>query len=183
MKAIVSTGAGEALQSVEMPIPKPQKGEVLVKLKAAAINHRDWLIQKGQYVNLKYPIVPGSDGAGRIQLLGENVENCIVDQEVIINPALNWGDNNNAAGKDFKILGLPENGCFAEYVVVPASAIYPKPSHLSFEEAAALPLCGLTGYRALVTRGKVSKGQKVLITGIGGAVAQAIMQFAQALDA
>lgn len=183
MKAMISSGQGQKLELVEMPIPTPQKGEVLVKLKAAGINHRDWLIQKGQYVNLKYPIVLGSDGAGVVEQLGDDVHNSFVGQEVVINPALHWGDNQRVVGKDFKILGLPDNGCFAEYVVVPATAIYSKPSHLTFEEAAALPLSGLTGYRALVTRGNVSKGQKVLITGIGGAVAQAMLQFGLAIGA
>lgn len=183
MKAMVCNKAGKALKLINMSIPTPKKGEVLIKLKATAINHRDWLIQKGQYINLKYPIVLGSDGSGLVEILGEGVNNCSVGQEVIINPALNWGDNDKAFGKDFKILGLPDNGCFAEYVVVPESAIYTKPSHLSFEEAAALPLSGLTGYRALVTKGDVSSGHKVLITGIGGAVAQTMQQFALAIGA
>lgn len=183
MKAMISNGAGQALELTDIAIPSPQKGEVLVKLNAAAINHRDWLIQKGMYINQKYPIVLGSDGAGLIEELGDEVSNCSVGQEVIINPAINWGDNQNTQGKEFKILGLPDNGCFAEYVVVPVSAIYPKPAHLTFEEAATLPLSGLTGYRALVSRGQASKGQKVLITGIGGAVAQAMLQFGLGLEA
>ncbi len=183
MKAIQCNGAGQALEMKEVEIPQPGEGEVRVKLMAAAINHRDWLIQKGQYINLRYPIIPGSDGAGRIEAVGENVDSNMIGQEVVINPALNWGDNDRVAVRDFKILGLPDDGCFAEYVVVPASAVYPKPAHLTFEEAAALPLSGVTAYRALVTRGQVEKGQKVLITGIGGAVAQFISQFALAIGA
>ncbi|WP_292011013.1 zinc-binding dehydrogenase [Chryseobacterium sp.] len=183
MKAMICNGEGQILQVTEIPVPSPKKGEVLIKLKAAGINHRDWLIQKGQYVNLKYPIVLGSDGAGIIEKLGEEVSQYIPGEEVIINPGLNWGNDSRAPGKDFKILGLPDDGCFAEYVVVPSSAVHPKPKHLTFEEAAALPLSGLTGYRALFTRGNITEGQKVLITGIGGAVAQSMLQFALAVGA
>lgn len=183
MKAIVCNGAGQALEITEMPVPIPQHSEVLVKLKAAAVNHRDLLIQKGRYVNLKYPIIPGSDGAGTIEKLGKGVSNLSVGQEVVINPGLHWGDNERIPGKAYKVLGLPDNGCFAEYVAVPASAIFPRPSHLTFEQAAAIPLSGLTGYRALVTRGKTKAGSKVLLTGIGGAVAKMMLQFAHALDA
>lgn len=160
-----------------------QENEVLVRVKAASINHRDWLIQKGQYVNLKYPIILGSDGAGLVEKLGEGVNDLSVGQEVLINPALNWGENPSAASKEFKILGLPDNGCFAELVSVPASAIYPKPKHLTFEEAAAIPLSGLTGYRALITRGKLKAEQKLLLTGIGGGMALMMLKFSQVLGA
>lgn len=125
MKAIVCNGAGQALELTDIPVPIPQHGEVLVKLKAAAVNHRDLLIQQGRYVNLKYPIVLGSDGAGVIDKIGEGVTNLSVGQEVIINPALHWGDNERISGKDYKMLGLPDNGCFAEYVLVPSTAIFP----------------------------------------------------------
>lgn len=183
MKAVICNEKGKALEITDMPIPVPQDDEVLIKLKASGINHRDLLIQKGKYVNLKYPIILGSDGAGIIERLGKNVEGLTIGQEVIINPALNWGNNPRFPGKDFKILGLPDNGTYAEYVAVSANAIFAKPSHLSFEQAAAIPLSGLTGYRALVTRGEAKAGQKVLITGIGGAVAQMVLQFALALGA
>lgn len=182
MKAIVSNGVGEDLVVAEILKPTPKKEEVVIKINAAAVNHRDLLIQKGQYVNLKSPIVLGSDGAGIIDEFGENVKGFKVGQEVIINPGLEWGNNPKAPGSDYRVLGLPENGTFAEYVVVPASAVYPKPKHLSFEQAAALPLSGLVAYRALVTRGQAAKGQKILITGIGGAVAQSMLQFAIALE-
>lgn len=181
MKAIISNGIGEKLELTDIPIPTPGNGEVIVKILSAGVNRRDLMIAKGNYVNLKYPIVLGSDGAGTIESVGQGVSGISAGDEVIINPAINWGNDERFPGKDYQILGLPENGTFAEFVKVPASAIHPKPLHLNFEQAAALPLSGLTGYRALVTRGQAKQGHKVLITGIVGAVAQLMLQFALAI--
>jgi NADPH:quinone reductase-like Zn-dependent oxidoreductase len=100
-----------------------------------------------------------------------------------MNPGLNWGDNPDVHSRSFKMLGLPDDGCFAEFVKVPASALFPKPAYLSFEEAAALPLAGLTGYRALFTKGSLKKGDHVLLTGIGGGVALMMLQMAVAVGA
>ena len=183
MKAIVLHDKEQPLIIQEVEKPQPQAGEVLVKIKAAAFNHRDLWIQKGQYAGLRYPIILGSDGSGVVTELGEGVQEGWMGKEVIINPGLNWGDNENFHDKDFKILGLPDNGTFAEFVKVPASALFLKPVNLSWEEAAAIPLAGLTGYRALFTRGQVKKGDKVLITGIGGGVALIILQMAIAAGA
>ena len=107
-----------------------------------------------------------------------------IGKEVIINPALEWG--NVATYQDpalFRILGLPDDGTLAEFVKVPVANLVEKPAHLSFEEAAALPLAGVTAYRALVTRARVRVGEKVLITGVGGGVALLALQFAVALGA
>jgi zinc-binding alcohol dehydrogenase/oxidoreductase len=112
----------------------------------------------------------GSDGAGVLE----------DGREVIINAGIGWGKDPKAQSKDFRILGLPDNGTFAEYVKVPAVNIYDKPAHLSFEETAALPLAGLTAYRALMTRAKVKRKERVLISGIGGGVALFALQFALA---
>jgi zinc-binding alcohol dehydrogenase/oxidoreductase len=183
MRAIVCKGVGQALQVMEVPEPIPQPGEVLVRLKAAGLNHRDLWIRKGQYANVKYPIILGSDGAGYIEKTGDGVKNLSLEQEVIINPGLNWGDHQHVFGKDFKILGLPDNGCLAQYVTVHDSAIFPKPLHLSFEQAAAIPLGGLTGYRALFSRGRLKPGEKLLLTGIGGGVALLMLKFANAIGA
>jgi NADPH:quinone reductase-like Zn-dependent oxidoreductase len=111
------------------------------------------------------------------------VDPALLGQAVVVNPASQWGDNPLAQGKSFEILGMPRNGTFAEYLAVPADRIHPKPSHLSWEEAAALPLAGLTAYRALVVQGAVKPGEQVLVTGIGGGVAQFAAQFAIALGA
>ena len=106
-----------------------------------------------------------------------------VGKEIIINPSHNWGNNPKGQGKSFKILGLPDEGTFAQYVKVATRYLVDKPTHLSFEEAAALPLAGLTAYRALISRAQVQKGEKVLITGIGGGVALFVLQYALAIGA
>lgn len=183
MKAIVLNDKNEPLTWQEVEKPVPGAGEVLVNIKAAAFNHRDLWIQKGQYAGLRYPIILGSDGSGIVVELGDGVNDSWLNKEVIINPGMNWGNNPNFHDRHFKILGLPDNGTFAEYVKVPADYLYAKPAYLSFEEAAAIPLAGLTGYRALFTRGQVKQGDKVLITGIGGGVALMVLKMALAIGA
>ena len=183
MKAVILKDKNEPLVWDETEKPAPSNGEVLVRIKAAAFNHRDLWIQKGQYAGLRYPIILGSDGSGIVVELGDGVNDSWLNKEVIINPGMNWGNNPNFHDRHFKILGLPDNGTFAEYVKVPADYLYAKPDYLSFEEAAAIPLAGLTGYRALFTRGQVKQGDKVLITGIGGGVALMVLKMALAIGA
>ncbi len=169
MQALVlnRTDAPLDYQTVEKPVA--DTGEVVVKLQAAALNHRDLWITKGQYAGIKFPTILGSDGAGTLD-----------GKEVIISPSMEWGDNPRFQQKEYNILGLPLDGTFAEYVKVPESQIYPKPAHLSVTEAAALPLAGLTAYRALFTKCTPQPGEKVLISGVGGGVAQFAFQFAVA---
>ncbi|KAA9338141.1 zinc-binding dehydrogenase [Hymenobacter busanensis] len=183
MKALVLDGIGQPVVLRDVPTPQPKPGEILVRLHAAALNHRDVWIQKGQYAGLRFPIILGSDGAGKVEATGEGVAVDMQGQEVLINPGFNWGDNPKAQGRDFHILGLPLDGTFAEYVCVPAAHVYPKPTHLSMEQAAALPLGGVTAYRALFTRGGLQAGERVLVTGIGGGVALLAMQLALAAGA
>lgn len=180
MKALVLEGIDSPFIYKEVDNPVIKENEVLIKIKAAALNHRDLWIQKGKYAGLKFPIILGSDGAGIVTKIGKLVDPSFLNREVIINPGQQWGQNKNFQSKDFKILGLPDNGTFAEFVSVPAKYVFPKPAHLSFEEAAALPLAGLTAFRALFSRGQLQEGEKVLITGIGGGVALYAMQFALA---
>jgi len=104
-------------------------------------------------------------------------------KRVLINPSLHWGKNPRVQAEDYKILGMPLNGTFAEQVVVPKEQIHALPEHLSFEEGAALPLAGLTAYRALFTKCQLQAGEKVLISGIGGGVALTAMQLALAAGA
>ena len=180
MKALVLTGMNEAMVVQERADPVAGEGEVIVKVRAAALNHRDVWIQKGQYAGLKYPIIPGSDGAGIVAAgAGE-----WTGKDVIINPSINWGNRlTHQDPRAFRILGLPDDGTFAEFVRVPRSALFEKPPHLSFEEAAAIPLAGLTAYRALFTRAGLQAGEIVLITGIGGGVALFALRYALAAGA
>jgi zinc-binding alcohol dehydrogenase/oxidoreductase len=183
MKAAVLYNIKEPLRVTNTDKPVITENEVLVKLKAAALNHRDVWVQKGLYAGIKLPVILGSDGTGIVEACGTGVNQKWTGKEVIINPSLNWGNDTKAQQKSFMILGLPENGTFAEYVKVEAGYIYPKPPHLSFTEAAALPLAGLTAYRALFTRAHLQKDERVLVTGIGGGVALFVLQFAIAAGA
>ncbi len=103
-----------------------------------------------------------------------------VGREVIINPSLDWGGRESAQDEAFSILGLPRDGTLAEKISVPVANLSPKPAHLGWEEAAALPLAGLTAYRALFARAHLKAADRVLITGIGGGVALFALQFAVA---
>lgn len=170
MKALVLVGKNVPLDFQDIAEPQAQAGETVVTLKAAALNHRDVWITKGLYAGIKFPTVLGSDGAGL------TVDN----QEVIINPGINWGDNERFQSSEYEILGLPRNGTFAEKVVVPTAQLVAKPAHLTFEAAAALPLAGLTAWRALFSRCGLQTGERVLISGIGGGVALFALQFAVA---
>lgn len=180
MKAIVLEAADQPLiyKDVEKPVLKA--GEVLVEIKAAALNRRDWWITKDQYAGIKYPSILGSDGSGIVVEVGSETDQSWIGKEVIINPSTNWGEHPHYQQKDFKILGLPDNGTFAQYVKIGTEYLYPKPAHLTWEQAAAIPLAGLTAYRALFTKGKLEKGSKVLIVGVGAGTGSFALQFAVA---
>jgi zinc-binding alcohol dehydrogenase/oxidoreductase len=183
MKALVLETLHQAPVYKEVEKPAPKTGEVLVKIHAAALNHRDVYISKGQYAKIITPIILGSDGSGVVVELGSDVDKSWLGKAVIINPSIDWGDNPKVQGKNYNILGMPSNGCFAEYVCVPANRLAEKPAQLSFEQAASIPLAGLTGYRALFTRGALQAGEKLLISGIGGGVALIALQMAVAVGA
>lgn len=169
-----------------MADPEPGSGEVVVKIHAAALNRRDVFVTRGMYPGAKpdaLPVTLGSDASGEVVARGEGASGPDEETEVVINPALFWGEDPAKPGKEYRILGLPDDGTFAQMVKVPADHVFPKPSHLSHEEAAAVPLAGLTAYRALVTRGQVQEGETVLIPGAGGGVATFLVQIAAALGA
>jgi NADPH:quinone reductase-like Zn-dependent oxidoreductase len=184
MKAIVLDLSSEEkikYTDVQSRLLKPQ--EVRVLIKAAALNHRDEWCRAGMYPNLKDGIILGSDGAGVISELGEGVDAEMLGKEVIINPALNWGQNQKVQGPLFEILGMPNHGTLAESIIVPLDRVHPKPAHLSWEEAAALPLAGVTAYRAISYQGQLTQGETLLVTGFGGGVAQFVAQFGLAMGA
>jgi len=183
MKAIRLTELHQPVVLTDVDQPVAGSGDVLIKLKAAALNHRDVFVQKGLYPGVTVPVILGSDGAGIVEAIGESVDALLIGQEVIINPGLNWGEDSRFYQSSFKILGMPDDGTFAEYITIPAKYVYARPAHLSFTEAAALPLAGLTAWRALMTRAALKPGEKVLITGIGGGAALFALQFAVAAGA
>ena len=180
MNAVVLTSGGLVTQTV--PTPTPTDGEVRIALYAAALNHRDQYIRDGKYAKIQLPCVLGSDGCGVVDLAPAQAAH-LMGARVVIDPAFDWGPNPSAQGLHFSILGMPRQGTFAEYVCVPWQNVHLAPSHLTNEEAAALPLAGLTAYRAAMVQGMVQKGDVVLVTGIGGGVATMAMQFALAAGA
>jgi len=174
MKALVLNEVKQPLVMQERPAPKAGNNQVIVKLKAAAFNRRDYWITQGLYPGIRCPVILGSDGAGTADFK---------EKEVIINPGYNWGERQEVQSSDFKILGMPDDGTFAEQIAVPKEQLFAKPEHLSWEQAAALPLAGLTAYRALFKQGRLQSSQTVVITGIGGGVACIALQLAVAAGA
>jgi NADPH:quinone reductase-like Zn-dependent oxidoreductase len=185
MNAIVlrELGGPERLVLEHLPDPQPGPGEAVVRLRAAALNHRDAWIRQGLYAGITLPIVLGSDGAGIVQAVGVGVDPALLGTAVVMNPSLDWGADDRVQGPAYRILGLPDHGTYAESVKVPAANLFVKPDTLSWEAAAATPLAGLTAYRALVTRARVQPGETVLVTGIGGGVATFALLVARHLGA
>ncbi|MBI2813485.1 MAG: zinc-binding dehydrogenase [Opitutae bacterium] len=183
MKATVLTAVKSPLETCEAPDLVAAPGQAVVRLKAAALNHRDLWTQLGLYPNIRLPITLGSDGAGVVTSVGSPADQSWVRREVIINPSLDWGDDPRAQGPAYRILGLPDHGTFAEQVSIPVANLAPKPAHLTWEQAAALPLAGLTAWRALFTRAQLKAGERVLVTGVGGGAALFALQFAVAAGA
>ncbi|MBL7997791.1 MAG: zinc-binding dehydrogenase [Candidatus Kapabacteria bacterium] len=162
----------------DIPQPPLADGYARVRLHAAALNHRDVWITKGQYAKIELPVVLGSDGVGEIVEVNSETDGLTVGTYVLLNPNINWGGDERTQSKSYSILGMPQQGTLAEYISVPLNRIHRVPSHLSSEQAAALPLAGLTAYRAVFTQGHCSNADTVLITGIGGGVALAALHFA-----
>lgn len=169
-------GAPEVLRTVSVPDPTPAEDEVLVRLEAAALNRRDTYLRAGAGAPYTFdlPLILGSDGAGVRADTGE---------EVVILPSLRWGASEHRSGPDFEILGGPSDGTYSELVAVPAKNVYPKPTGLSWEEAAALPLAGLTAFRALMVRAGLQSGETVLILGIGSGVSLFALLLARVVGA
>lgn len=184
MKAVIHEGnSGMAgLSYGDIAEQEPKAGEVRVKLKTAGLNHRD-LFVLDRHKPSDPPLVIGSDGAGIVDAIGEGVTNVKVGEEVMINPGLGWKKNSDAPPAGFEIVGLPFHGTFAEFIILPAENVEPKPSYLTWEEAGVLSLAALTAYRALFTRGKLQPGMKVFIPGVGSGVATFLVQFAKAAGA
>ncbi|AWM35371.1 zinc-binding dehydrogenase [Hymenobacter nivis] len=173
MKAIQLDAVHQPVVLRDVPTPVPGPGEILIKLHAAALNHRDVWIQQGQYAGIELPCTLGADGAGEVAAWGPGVPAGAPDvgSRVIIYPGLRWGPAQRAQAKDFVVRGMPDPGTFAEYTVAAAEYVRPLPAHLSAAQGAALPLAGLTAYRAAFSRAQAQLGERVLVTGIGGGVA------------
>ena len=174
MKALVLTEIKHPLQLEERPDLEPGSQQVVIQLRAAALNRRDYWITQGMYPGISLPVILGSDGAGTVIKQDAEIAEPWISRDVIINPGWQWGTSQAAQSDQFRILGMPDDGTFATQVAAPPQYVYPKPTHLSWHESAALPLAGLTAYRALFSQGNLKSGEQVLITGIGGGVATLI---------
>ncbi len=175
MRAVVLERFGDPSELVvrETFQREAPSGWVTVDLHAAALNWHDVLVRRGNYGS-PLPHIPGADGAGVRSDTGE---------AVVVLPSLFWGDVADAPSADFQILGDRVPGTYAERVSVPAECLAPVPAGWSMEEAAGLTLAGVTAYRALVTRARLSPGETLLIVGAGGGISTIAVALANALGA
>jgi zinc-binding alcohol dehydrogenase/oxidoreductase len=173
---IHADGGPEVLVVEEVPDPEPGPGEVLIRLRASALNHLDVWVRKG-LPSVPKPRILGADGAGIVEGLGEGVDGFEVGQPVVLNPGV------EAADGTIHVVGEHDNGTNAELIAMPATNVYPIPGDLTFFEAAAFPLVFETAYRMLVTRAHIREGEWVLLWGIGSGVATAGLAIAKALGA
>jgi NADPH:quinone reductase-like Zn-dependent oxidoreductase len=163
--------------------PRPAAGETLVKITRAAFNRRDVFISQGLYPGIQLPCIPGSDGVGTVAAHGDGVQGAPVGTRVVIDPTLGWGPDQRIWQRTAQVLGMPHQGTFAEYIAVPAGNVHPAPASLSDDEAAAIPLAGVTAYRALVSRGRCTKDDVVLLPGVGSGVQTFVLLFAKKIGA
>ncbi|MFN2383691.1 MAG: zinc-binding dehydrogenase [Gemmatimonadota bacterium] len=176
-------GGPDVLEVGDVPIPVPGPEEVRLRLAAAALNHLDLWVRRGiPGIELAFPHVPGADGAGVVDAVGEGVTDWSAGDEVVIQPGLFCGRCEFCSrGEEslcvrYRLLGEHVGGTLAEAVVVPAVNLYRKPDALGWGAAAAFPLAYQTAWRLVMTAGALQPGETVLIHGIGGGVAAAALQ-------
>jgi NADPH:quinone reductase-like Zn-dependent oxidoreductase len=179
-------GGPEVLEYADFPDPVPGPGEVLVRLKAAALNRLDlWTREGWPGIKLELPHIPGADGAGVIAAVGEGVQRIPVGGRVVIDANLGCGHCDAClAGMDnrcreWHLLGETVRGTYAEYVAVPAANVLAVPKEFELAAAAAASLVYLTAWHSLITRGHVLPGETVLIVGASGGVNTACIQVAR----
>ena len=178
-------GGPEVVRIEEVARPVAAAGEVLVEVRAAALNHLDLWVRRGIAIETTMPHVGGSDVAGVIAEVGAGVDPGRVGERVVVNPSLWCGHCRECArGEEslcatYRILGEHTNGGFTEVVAVAADRAYRIPDELSFEEAAALPIAYQTAWRALLTRARLRPGDDVLVIGASGGAAIAAVQIAR----
>jgi 2-desacetyl-2-hydroxyethyl bacteriochlorophyllide A dehydrogenase len=188
MKAVVfhEHGNPEKLVFQEVPTPRPDEDEVLVRVKACSINHVDILVRQGiPAYKTAFPHISGCDVAGIVEAVGKNVTGITPGEKVFVAPGLSCfrcayclsGQDNMCIS--YKILGAHTNGGYAEFVKVPAINVLTMPSSLGFEDAASFPLAFLTAWHMLITRADLKAGQEVLVLAAGSGIGVAAIQIAK----
>ena len=178
------TGGPEVVRIEEVPTPVAGPGQVLVQVRASALNHLDLWVRRGMPIETTMPHIGGSDIAGVVSAVGDGVDTGCIGERVVVNPSLFCGVCRECAtGREelcehFRIVGEHTDGGFAEYVAVDAAAAHPIPDTLSFESAAALPIAYQTAWRALIGRAALRAGEDVLVIGASGGTALAAVQIA-----
>ncbi|GAB2895872.1 NAD(P)-dependent alcohol dehydrogenase [Uliginosibacterium flavum] len=182
MKAIQLTAPSlTAFRQTELPDPKAGRGEVLVRLRAAALNFVDVAIATGDFPGANFPMIPVADGAGEVAALGEGVSGLAVGDRVIPHFMPNWQGGAIMPRNVAAMRGVTLPGSLAEYVVVPATCLVALPVHLDFVQGAALPIAATTAWNA-VRSAQLRPGSVVLLLGTGG-VSIFALQFAKASGA
>src|SRR5512143_1184380 len=188
MKAILFNehGGPEVLQYTDFPMPEVGPGEVLVRLQAAALNRVDVTVRKGwPGLKLELPHIPGCDGAGIVEALGEGVTQFAAGDHVVINANLGCGKCEYClAGQDnmcrtWHLLGETVRGTYREYISLAERQLYKLPPDFDLHAAAAAALVYQTAWHSLITRGGLRPGETVLIVGAGGGVNSASIQIAR----
>ncbi len=192
MKAVLfhEHGGPDVLNYTDFLESEPAPGEVQVRLRAAALNRADLWVREGwPGLKLEYPHIPGADGAGEVSSLGDGVTDLKIGDRVVINSNISCGACSQCmAGKDnlcreWQLLGETIRGTYAQFVVVPAANLLPLPKTIGFEEAAAASLVFHTAWHSLITRGRLQKGETVLVVGASGGVNTASIQVAKYVGA
>lgn len=193
MKAVLfrKTGGLKNLEYTETAKPVPGRGEVLVRVKACALNHLDWWILTGSIApSISMPHILGCDVSGIVESCGPGVRGIAVGKRVIVSPGIRAGKSEHyqsgywdSLSPSFQIVGLQNNGGYAEFVKVPAENIMPVSNRYSFEEWAAIPLVYVTAWHMLVTHANLKKNETVLVQAAGSGIGSAAIQIAKYLGA
>jgi NADPH:quinone reductase-like Zn-dependent oxidoreductase len=179
-------GGPEVLEYADVPEPRIRPNEVLVEVKACALNHLDIFVRGGMPgIEIPLPHILGNDIAGVVREVGELVTWTKPGDEVMVNPGVSCGhceaclSGQDNLCREYDIMGYRRDGGYAEFVAVPGANIIPKPAQLSWEEAAALPLVTVTAWHMLVTRVNVQPGENVLVHAAGSGVGSIAIQIAK----
>lgn len=180
-----SFGGPEVVGVKNVAVPEPGPGEVRIKVAASAMNHLDLWVRRGLPIETPMPHIGGSDIAGTVDSVGPGAEDVPLGTRVVVDPSLgyDWYESQDRGPSfdepPFRIIGEHTQGGFAEYTVVPAENLLELPDDFAFAEAAAAGLVFVTAWRALMKRGRLRAGERVLITGGSGGVGTAAIQVAR----